>query len=122
MTSRQGGPGNKPKKPDATMFQKRAGLEDAVAFVAAIIALQRCMQIVVFPERFPQIELAAGDVDFGAKRRRLKALIEELLREIKNMPTEGATEVLETAGKQIAIAMVEQLARALDGDIARAGG
>jgi len=119
MTGRQGGPGNEPKKPDAAFFNKGLGPEDPIALVATIIALQRCMRIVVFPEQFPEIELVASNIDFADKRRRLKALVEELFREIKNMPTEGFTEAIETVGKQIVLAVVEHIARTLGGDIAR---
>lgn len=118
MTSGQGGPGNEPKKPETSLFVQPFGPADSIAFAAAVVAMQRCMQMIVFPERFDGIH-GLPEEELTDRRRRIEALVQQLLGEVKNMPAEGAPEATEIAGKQLAIRTIEQIAWALNQDAIR---
>jgi hypothetical protein len=107
----QGGPGNEPKKPEGGIPISLSVGGNQIFAVAAVIAMQVCMKMIVWPDRFK--------IDQTDARARLEALIKELLREIKNMPTEGTADADELAGKETMIRIVEQIAGALRDEIAR---
>lgn len=109
MTTYQGGPGNEPKEPDRTMLIQQTLNANIATGGSLLMAVQRCMEFVIWPER-----LKANTPDAGA---RLKVLVEDLLREIKNATADGFPESDEAAGKKTAIAFIEQIAVGLHNEI-----
>jgi len=101
MAGKQGGPGNEPKPPDVVINITQSESATAVMGTAFLVTTQLLMQFALWPGRIK--DHAPGT------RGRFEFLLQEITREIKNMPTQGMTETEEATGKRTALALVSQM-------------
>jgi hypothetical protein len=88
----QGGPGNEPKKPEAgiPMYDLPTNAQRTL-IVALTVAMQAAMKLVIWPAQLQP--------KGGSSESRVEALVEQLVREVKDMNAEGIAEADEIAGK-----------------------
>lgn len=111
MTSNQGGPGNEPKPvgDGSAINISQSNTANIMTCGSLLMALQVVFKFAVFPDRMK--------LDAPAPASRLEFLLEEALREIKNTPAAGCSEVDEADGKRTALALVDQVAIAIGREI-----
>jgi hypothetical protein len=100
MAGKQGGPGNEPKPPEAVIDVALSESATVVMGMAFLMTTQLLMRFALWPDRIK-------DQSPGT-RGRFEFLLQEILREIKNMPTQGMSESDEATGKRIALALLDQ--------------
>lgn len=107
--SQQGGPGNERKAPEQQVIISQSANADRIMAVCFLIATQRLLRLGVWP--------ALMKPDSPAPADKLKFLLQEIHREIKNMPAQGASEIDEAAAKKTALALIDQIAGAVRKEI-----
>jgi hypothetical protein len=100
MVGKQGGPGNEPKPPESVIDVALSESATVVMGMAFLMTTQLLMRFALWPGRIE--DHAPGT------RGRFEFLLQEMLREIKNMPTQGMSESDEATGKRIALALLDQ--------------
>jgi hypothetical protein len=105
MTDKQGGPGNEPQAPGSQMNFNQSHYATMTTATAFVMTTQLLLKFALWPDRIK--DHAPGTRD------RFEFLLQEILREIKNMPAQGIPESEEVAGKQTALALANQIAVAL---------
>ena len=98
MARKQGGPGNEPKPPKSVIDIAQSQNATIVMGLSFLMTTQLLMKFALWPDR---IEAHAPGT-----RGRFEFLLQEILREIKNMPTQGMTESEEAIGKRTALDLV----------------
>ena len=112
MTGKQGGPGNEPQAPGSQINIHQSLYATITTSMSLLMATQLLMRFALWPDRIK--DHAPGTHD------RLEFLLQEVLREIKNMLAKGIPKGEEATGKRTALALVNQIAvvlrRELDSD------
>jgi hypothetical protein len=98
MTGNEGGPGNEPREPEQQIDVALSPCATVVMGMTFLMTTQLLMRFALWPDRIK--DHAPGT------HGRFEFLLEEILREIKNMPTQGMTEREEAIGKRTALALV----------------
>jgi hypothetical protein len=98
MARKQGGPGNEPKLRKSVINVAQSQNATIVMGLSFLMTTQLLMRFALWPERIE--DHAPG------RRGRFEFLLQEILREIKNMPTQGMTESEEAIGKRTALDLV----------------
>ena len=98
MAGKQGGPGNEPKPPKSVIDIAQSQNATIVMGLSFLMTTQLLMKFALWPDRIE--DHAPGT------RGRFEFLLQEILREIKNMPTQGMTESEEAIGKRTALDLV----------------
>src|SRR5215471_2873257 len=96
----QGGPGNEARKPELQIDVALSPYATVVMGMTFLMTTQLLMRFALWPDRIK--DHAPGTRD------RFEFLLQEILREIKNMPTQGMTESHEATGKRTALALINQ--------------
>ena len=94
----QGGPGNEAWKPELQIDLALSPYATVVMGMTFLMTTQLLMKFALWPDRIE--DHAPGT------RGRFEFLLQEILREIKNMPTQGMTESEEAIGKRTALDLV----------------
>ena len=94
----QGGPGNEARKPELQIDVALSPYATVVMGMTFLMTTQLLMKFALWPDRIE--DHAPGT------RGRFEFLLQEILREIKNMPTQGMTESEEAIGKRTALDLV----------------
>ena len=98
MAGKQGGPGNEPKPPKSVIDIAQSPNATIVMGLSFLMTTQLLMKFALWPDRIE--DHAPGT------HGRFEFLLQEILREIKNMPTQGMTESEEVIGKRTALDLV----------------
>lgn len=107
--SQQGGPGNEKKPPEQQVFINQSVNADRIMAVCFLMATQRLLRLGVWP--------ALMKPDSPSPADKLEFLLQEIRREIKNMPAQGAPEIDEATAKKTALALIDQIAGAVRKEI-----
>lgn len=103
-----GGPGNEPEEPGRTVSISQSVNADRIMAICFLVAAQKLLRFAVAPDSIKS--------DSPTARSRLEFLAKEILREVKNMPAQGASEADELAAKNTAIALLSQSISAVQND------